>query len=120
MSLTEILTKSRNINDQIRKQAECDLEILASNNFGKLLDDCSREMANESSVKENRQLCGTLIKNMILYQEQHRGKWEQLSIDLKLSIKNHVLSCLASDLNDIRKAAASTVAGNALFIIRIL
>jgi hypothetical protein len=112
MNFSEILTKSRNEKKEIRQQAELEIDAMATNNFGKLLDDCSKEMANESAIKENRQLCGTIIKNVILYQEKHRGKWEQLDPMLKHSIKNHVLSCLASNVKDVRRAAASTVAGN--------
>jgi hypothetical protein len=120
MNFSEILTKSRSENDSVRNQAERDLDTLAVENFGGLLEDCAIEMSNESSKKENRQLCGTLIKNMILFQEKHKGKWEQLDQKLKSSIKDHVISCLASNVKDIRKAAASTVAGKLKIKFRYL
>jgi hypothetical protein len=111
MNLSEILTQCRNENDKIRSEAEKRLDNLAMNDFGKLLEGCARELADESNPKENRQLCATLIKNMILYQPKHNGKWEQLNQDIKLSIKNYVISCLASNVKEVRKAAAITVAG---------
>ena len=111
MSLTEILTQCRSTKDQVRNQAELELDKLATQDFGKLLSDCALEMADENNLKENRQLCGTLIKNTVCFNTKHQGKWEQLSPELKSNIKNCVLSCLASNVKDVRKAAASTVAG---------
>jgi hypothetical protein len=111
MSLSEILTKCRSGLDQLRKAAEQDLEQKAEMDFGGLLEECAKEMADESVVKENRQLCATIIKNMIRSNSKHAGKWEQLTADLKNNIKNFVLSCLASSNKDVRKAAALTVAG---------
>ncbi len=111
MSLSEILTQCRSENDKVRKEAENRLDQLGMADFGKLLEECSRILADESSVKENRQLCATLIKNMILFQAKHQGKWEQLNLELKFSIKNYVISCLASNVKEVRKAAAITVAG---------
>jgi hypothetical protein len=111
MSLSEILTKCRSGLDHLRKAAEQDLEHRADLDFGALLEECAKEMADEGVVKENRQLCATVIKNMIRANSKHAGKWEQLPVDLKTIIKNYVLSCLASANKDVRKAAALTVAG---------
>jgi importin subunit beta-1 len=111
MSLSEILTQCRNDNDKIRSEAEKRLDNMAMNDFGQLLEGCARELAGESNPKENRQLCATLIKNMILYQPKHQGKWEQLGHEIKFTIKNYVISCLASNVKEVRKAAAVTVAG---------
>jgi hypothetical protein len=111
MSLSEILTQCRSDRDKIRMEAEKRLDQMAMTDFGKLLEGCAKELADEGNVKENRQLCATLIKNMILYQPKHQGKWEQLSQDAKFAIKNYVISCLASNVKEVRKAAAITVAG---------
>ena len=116
MSLSEILSQCRSDNDKVRQEAEKRIDMFAMNDFGKLLEDCAQELANEDSVKENRQLCATLIKNMILYQPKHQGKWEQLHSNVKFRIKNSVLSCLASSLKEIRKGAAITVAGKFYFL----
>lgn len=111
MSLSEILTQCRSENDKIRSEAEKRLDNLAMNDFGQLLEGCARELADEGNPKENRQLCATLIKNMILFQNKHNGKWEQLNQEIKFTIKNYVISCLASHVKEVRKAAAITVAG---------
>jgi len=117
MSLSDILSKCRSDNDKIRQEAEKRIDMFAMNDFGKLLEDCAQELANEASIKENRQLCATLIKNLILYQPKHLGKWEQLNPNIKFRIKNSVISCLASKIKEIRRGAAITVAGKFSFLI---
>jgi hypothetical protein len=116
MSLSEILNKCRSVNGVERNNAEQQVEQRAMTDFGQRLLDCAQVMADESSVKENRQLCSTLIKNMILNNPIHAGKWEQLDPNFKSNIKNCVLSCLASNIKDVRKAAAITVAGKFNFL----
>ena len=111
MSLSEILTQCRSENNQMRREAETRIDMFSMSDFGKLLEDCAQELANESNPKENRQLCATLIKNMILNQPKHQGKWEQLNPDIKFRIKSSVISCLASKIKEVRKATAITVAG---------
>jgi hypothetical protein len=111
MSLSDILTKCRSGVDHLRNGAELEIDNKANIDFGGLLEECSKEMAEESVIKENRQLCATIIKNMIRPEGKHGGKWEQLPFEQKGNIKNNVLSCLASSIKDVRKAAALTVAG---------
>ncbi len=121
MSLSEILTKCRSTIDTVRNQAESELDTLATQDLGSLLLACAQEMSQETTQKENRLLCGTVIKNMICFNTNQQGKWEQLAYKLKLEIKNLVMSCLGSDIKEVRKAAAITVAGKYnLFIIRNL
>jgi hypothetical protein len=110
-NLSEILTNCRSPTDQVRNEAELIIDSYACSNFGALLESCAKELADESAIKENRQLCATLIKNMILYQPKHSGKWEQLTIEIKIKIKNYTLSCLATKIKEVRKATAITVAG---------
>ncbi len=111
MNFTEILTKSRNTDGNIRNKAEQDIDNLATNNFPALMMMCAEEISNESADKHNRQLCATIIKNMILYSDAHKGKWEVMNPELKNQVKKHVLSCLASGVKEVRKAAGMTLAG---------
>jgi hypothetical protein len=113
-SLDDILAQCMNKNNNIRQEGELMIDTLATNNFGDLLTQCAIFLADESKIVQHRQLCATLIKNLINYIPKHQGKWTQLPEDQKLNIKNYTISCLASDNKDIRKASGLTVAGNLL------
>ncbi len=93
-------------------EGEKRIENLANTNFGDLLINFAEFLANESKPVRERQLCATLIKNLINFIPQHSGKWGLLQDEQKTLIKNFTISCLASEDRDIRKAAALTVAGN--------
>ncbi len=111
MSLSEILTECLSSTDQIRNSAEKKVDEIATQNFPYLMQECAVLLADESVQKESRQLCATLIKNMICFNGRHKGKWEQMDVSQKKNVKKYVLSCLASNNKDIRKAAGMTVAG---------
>lgn len=115
MNFSEILTNCRDKNDSIRIEAEKQIDLLSMNNFSGLLLDCAKELADEDKQKQNRQLCATLIKNMLLNQAKHKGKWEELAPEYKNNIKTYILSCLATQDKDVRKACAITVAGKYFF-----
>ena len=76
---------------------------------------CAIELSDETKFSKNRQLAATLIKNMLLHMPMFSGKWEQLPSLDKSNIKNNILSTLASQEKDIRKAAALVVAGKMIF-----
>jgi hypothetical protein len=118
MSLSDILKKCLSYQGDIRNQGELELDLRAQTNFPMLLEECSSELANEQAPKENRQLCATIIKNMIHPSGRHQGKWEQMNHDTKLNIKTTILASLASEVKEVRKAAALTVAGKFEFNIR--
>ena len=94
----------------IRKNAENKINSLCDLNFGQFLIELSKKISTEQEKKPVRQLSATIIKNM-LNKEGYSTKWFQLNEEIKLIIKNNVLSTLASNDVDIRKAAALTVAG---------
>lgn len=110
-NFSEILTRCRSVNDTIRVEAEKQVDEMSTNDFAGLLTNCAAELIDESKIKENRMLCATLIKNMLLHQEKHRGKWEGLPKEFRDNIKNYVLSCLASPTKEIRRACAITISG---------
>jgi importin subunit beta-1 len=111
MSLSEILSQCLSKSDTIRKAAEKKVDEMGTENFPGLMQECSVLLADEGMPKESRQLCATLIKNMICYNGRYKGKWEQMDPSQKQIIKNYILSCLASKNKEIRKAAGMTVAG---------
>lgn len=118
MNFTEILTRSRNPDDTIRNNAEVEIDRLATQDFPWLMMECAKVLQEEKDLKENRLLCATIIKNMILFSENHRGKWEQINPDVKLEIKRCVLASLASNVKEVRKGAGITIAGKLIFNFR--
>ena len=110
MNINEILEAVLGSNNEKIKEAENNLRALAEKDFGKLLLDLGEILSNEEIIAGKRQLCASIIRNMIT-SEATIDKWRHLSDELKSAIKNNVLSCLTSQINDIRKAASLAVAG---------
>jgi hypothetical protein len=112
MDITTILSEALSGDSNVRNTAEQKIDIICNQNFGQFLYDCASILSNEGVRKGIRQIAATLIKNMISRTEKYKGLWEQLSGEVRKQIKECVLSTLASKDNDVRKAAAFTVAGN--------
>lgn len=108
--LTLILQGVLNGDQNIRKQAEDQINILAEQNLGQFLIEVSKTISNEQEKKEIRQISSTLIKNMIS-RSKYTEQWFTLPDDVKKAIKDNVLSTLASNQVEIRKAAALALAG---------
>ena len=96
--------------DNIRKQAEAEVTKLLDENFAQFLIELSKKISTESEKKEVRQMSSTIIKNMIS-NIKYTEKWFQLSEEVKQAIKDNILSTLASEINDIRKAASIAISG---------
>ena len=94
----------------IRKQAEDKINYICDQNFGQFLIELSKKIATEQEKKTVRQMSATIIKNM-LNKEGYSSQWFKLNEEIKTIVKNNILSTLASNDIDIRKAAALTVAG---------
>jgi hypothetical protein len=95
----------------VRKLAEEKIDEITTHDFGGFMLECARELAQETRSTSTRQLASTLIKNLLHHSPKNSGKWGLLDQNLRNEIKNTVLSCLASEIKDVRKAAASSVAG---------
>ena len=108
--LTLILQNALNPNENIRKQAEDQINQLIDQNFGPFLIELSQKIPFEREKKEVRQISATIIKN-IIGKENYTEQWFQLPQETKKVIKNNILSTLASEDIDIRKAAALSLAG---------
>lgn len=108
---SEILNKCRSSDNEVRKQGEYEIELMADQDYGKLLLDCAKELAADGENRDNRLLCGTLIKNMIGFIPKHNDKWLNLNCELKSEIRTNTLSSLASLDKNVRRAAGLAVAG---------
>ena len=108
--LSLCLESALNPDPNIRKQAENKIYFLCDQNFGQFLIELSKKISTEQEKKEVRQMSATIIKN-ILNKPDYSAKWFNLSEEIKTTVKNNVLSTLASTDINIRKAAAFTVAG---------
>ena len=108
--LTLILQNALNSNMNIRKQAEDQINQLMAQNFGPFLIELSNKISIEREKKEVRQISATIIKNMI-GDVKYTDQWFQLPEEIKKSVKNNIMSTLASEDIDIRKAAALAIAG---------
>lgn len=106
--LTKILFAAMQANDNIRRPAEEEIQKLTNNNYSLFLLELSKKQADEKMEKPIRQLCATLIKNII---NDHQEKWLNLDINFKEQIKNNILSTLISPDIDIKKAAALCISG---------
>jgi hypothetical protein len=115
IQLDEILKRCLSPEQATRQEGEALIDQLATANFGVLLENCSYILSDENMPVKSRQLCATLIKNLINYIPKHAGQWDQLPANTKAVIKSYTLSCLASNIRDIRKAAGLTVAGKIIF-----
>ncbi len=111
MEISQLLSEALIGDPQKQSQAELGIDTIASQNFGLFLVNCSQILSDEHQTKGVRQLASTIIKNMILYTPKYKGQWEQLNQEIKLQLKQHVLSTLASSEKEIRKAAGLAVAG---------
>jgi importin subunit beta-1 len=111
MEISTLLQEALSPDQNRRNQAEVNIEMIASQNFGGFLISCAKELCDEGKQKGIRQIAATLIKNMISNTPKYKGFWEQLDRDSKLQVKQHVLSTLASSDKDVRKAAGIAVAG---------
>ena len=108
--LSIILKSILNPNQNIRIQAENQINHFLSNNFGQFLIELSKKISTEEEDKQIRQVSATIIKNMV-NNKQYTEEWFKLSEDIKKVIKDNILSTLASNDIDIRKAAALSLAG---------
>ena len=108
--LSLILENITNPSDPIRKQAENEITRFSDENLGLFFIELSKKISTETEKKTVRQVCSAVIKR-ILEQPKYAEIWFKLSEDIKQTIKNNILSTLASEMIDIRKAAAVALAG---------
>jgi Importin-beta N-terminal domain len=111
MDLIIILKEALCSDEKIIKESELKINNIASQNFGLFLIELADILANEGAEKGIRQISATIIKNMILYNQLFHGRYLQLDPQMKIQIKDRVLSTLASSDKDVRRAAALAVVG---------
>ena len=108
--LSLILAGVYNPDANIRKQAEDQVKLFFSQNFGQFLIELSKKISTEQENMQVRQVSATLIKNAI-NEAKYTEEWFKLSEDIKKIIKDNILSTLASNNVNVRKAAALALAG---------
>ena len=107
-ALTQLLAASINPEEGIRTKAQQEIDNLTNNNLEQFLLELSKKQASEKESNEIRQLCATMIKNMIKNAE---NIWLNLDNTFRNEIKNNILSTLISQDINIKKAAALCIAG---------
>lgn len=95
-------------NNAIRKDAEHIIQSKFTSDYVNTLNICCDILTNENKATNIRQLCATCIKNL-LNKEEYVPKWEQTEIQMKNTIKQKILSCLASSVHEIRLVTSLVV-----------
>ena len=85
-ALTQLLLDSINTNTIIRTKAQEEINNLTNNNLNQFILELSKKQSNEKELNTIRQLCATLIKNIIRNSENN---WLNLDINLRNEIKNN-------------------------------
>ena len=107
-ALSQLLSALVDTKNEIRAKAQQELENLTINNFDQLLLELSKKQANENESNELRQLCATIIKNLI---NNNENVWLNLDQAFRNEIKNNILATLICKDINIKKAAAFCIAG---------
>jgi importin subunit beta-1 len=108
--LSQILENALSYDKKIREQAENQINKLVDSNFEEFIFNISQKISNEYEKKESRQLCSTLIKNIVT-NPKYSLKWFEMAQETKQQIKNHILAGLASEDRDISKGVGIAIAG---------
>jgi importin subunit beta-1 len=111
LNFTQVITNALSGDRQIRQEAENTLSLLATQNFAEFLYKLATELADEAKSTQNRQLAATYMKNCITKSDKLREAWLSLDNATKDNIKLTILSCLASNSKEIRRATGSVIAG---------
>lgn len=106
--LGHLLLSSINTSQDIRQEANNQLDSLTKNNFDFLLLELSKKQSNISEPTHIRQLCATIIKNKILTFPE---KWWSLNSQSRSQIKTNILSTLIDQDINIKKAAGLCISG---------
>ena len=109
MSFSSYIEQILSSNNVARKEGELFITSQLDENFINCLNNCCDILTNENENHKIRQLCATIIKN-ILNKPEYISQWEKLDGSSKDIIKNKILACLASNSHDIRCATSLVIA----------
>lgn len=107
---THLITNALSSEKQARESAEKALSELAVANPPKFLFNLASELADEGKQTPLRQMAAALMKNFITINEKTKQIWVNLENNSKDQIKNLILSTLASEDKNVRKAAGLVIA----------
>lgn len=108
---TNLFSNALSSDKQTREAAEKTLSDLASENPTKFLINLSSELADEGKKTPCRQMAAALMKNFITISNKTKEIWINLENSAKEKIKAAILSTLASQEKNVRKAAGMVIAG---------
>lgn len=108
----QLFSNLKSNNNDLRSKAENDLKTYAINNYPKFLLDSSIYVTNDKVDQSNRQLCGTIMKNMISGSpgyEMFRNYWMNLDENSRSIIKNNIISSLGSNSDVVKSTISSCI-----------
>jgi hypothetical protein len=111
MDLIPLLKDALSSDSNLIRESENKINLYAKQNLGEFLFLVADVLSNENEHKSIRQISATIIKNILNYNQSFKGQWLLLDENVQTKIKERVLSTLASNEKDVRKAAALTVVG---------
>lgn len=107
---TLLITNALSSEKQVRESAEKALSELAVANSTLFLFNLASELADEAKQTPSRQMAAALMKNFITINEKTKQLWVNLENNSKDQIKILILSTLASEDKNVRKAAGLVIA----------
>lgn len=111
MELISLLRDALSGDNFRMKESEKKINQYASQNLGEFLFLVAEVLSNESENKNIRQISATIIRNILNFNQTFKGQWLYMEVEKQNKIKERVLSSLASNERNVRKAAALTVVG---------
>ena len=117
MDFGSLLKNSLSPDKTIRQQAESTINNLCENSFEETLFSLSLELANNLASKQNRQLAGTLIRNLILGYNQFKGKYLSLNQITRDKIKCTITSCLVLS-DSVLQSTAALITASKIFLMK--
>ena len=107
-ALSQLLAAAIDEKEEIRTKAQAEINNLTANNLDQFLLELSKKQSSDLESNQIRQLCATLIKNIITSSENN---WLNLNQDLRNEIKKNILLTLINKDINIKKAAGLCIAG---------
>ena len=108
---SQLILNALSSNKSTREASEKQLSELALGDPSKFLFNLASELSDEDKPTHSRQMAAALMKNFITISDKPKTIWINLELNSKNQIKNLILSTLASQDKNVRKAAGLVIAG---------
>ena len=116
MDVASVLLAAQSPDASVRTPAEAQIESAKQSNMPLLMSLIAAELANEAQEASVRQLAGVLLKNCVNYVKPELvgtpncAAWNQVGSPEREQVKQHILGCLGSAMQQARHTAAQVVA----------